>query len=66
VRFAQDNYMVGALASDGSDQSFGEAVLPRREEQAIAVREVDATAHRPLQHNQLMSECRVLCLKSAL
>jgi hypothetical protein len=24
------------------------------------------TAHRPLQHNHLMSECRVLCLKSAL
>src|SRR4029450_1738484 len=36
------------------------------QEQAIAVREVDATAHPPLQHNQLMSECRVLCLKSAL
>jgi hypothetical protein len=25
----------------------------------------DATAHPSLQHNQLMSECRVLCLKSA-
>jgi hypothetical protein len=36
------------------------------QEQAIAVRELDATAHPPLQHNQLMSECRVLCLKSAL
>src|SRR5438876_8481894 len=30
VRFAQDNEMVDALASDRSDQPFGEAVLPRR------------------------------------
>src|SRR5439155_27176267 len=30
VRFAQNNHMVDALASDRSDQSFGEAVLPRR------------------------------------
>ena len=30
MRFAQDNDMVDALASDRSDQSFGEAVLPRR------------------------------------
>jgi hypothetical protein len=30
VRFAQDNYMVDALASDRTDQPFGEAVLPRR------------------------------------
>jgi len=30
------------------------------------IRELDATAHPPLQHNQLMSECRVLCRKSAL
>src|SRR5207247_9852698 len=36
------------------------------QEQAIPAREVDAAAHPPLQHNQLMSECRVLCLKSAL
>src|SRR5207247_2194360 len=36
------------------------------QEQAIPIREPDATAHPPLQHNQLMSECRVLCLKSAL
>ena len=35
-------------------------------EQAIPVRELDATAHLPLQHNQLMSESRILCLKSAL
>src|SRR3981081_223477 len=30
VRFAQYNHMVDALASDRSDQPFGEAVLPRR------------------------------------
>ena len=30
VRFAQDDNMVDTLASDRSDQSFGEAVLPRR------------------------------------
>jgi len=30
VRFAQDNHMVDALASDRSYQPFGEAVLPRR------------------------------------
>jgi hypothetical protein len=30
VSFAQDNHMVDALASDRSDQPFGEAVLPRR------------------------------------
>ena len=36
------------------------------QEQAISIRELDAAAHPPLQHNQLMSKCRVLCLKSAL
>jgi tRNA-splicing ligase RtcB len=30
VRLAQGDHMVDALASDRSDQSFGEAVLPRR------------------------------------
>jgi hypothetical protein len=30
VRFAQHNHMVDALASDRSDQPFGEAVLPGR------------------------------------
>jgi hypothetical protein len=35
------------------------------EEQAIAVGELDAAAHLALQHCQLMSERRVLCLKSA-
>ena len=36
------------------------------QEQAIPIRELDATTHLPLQLNQLMSECRILCLKSAL
>ena len=35
------------------------------QEQAIAVRELDATTHLPLQHSQLMPERGVLCLKSA-
>src|SRR5206468_12948612 len=34
------------------------------QEQAIPIRELDATPHPPLQHNQLMSERRVLCHKS--
>jgi hypothetical protein len=29
-RFAQDDHVVDALASDRADESFGEAVLPRR------------------------------------
>jgi hypothetical protein len=33
---------------------------------ALRTDELDATVHPPLKHNQLMSECRVLCLKSAL
>ena len=36
------------------------------QEQAIAVREVDTTAHLAPQYDKLMSECGVLCLKSAL
>ena len=36
------------------------------QEQAIPIRELNATAHPPLQHNQLMTERSVLCLKSAL
>ena len=39
--------------------------FPAREdqEQAIARPELDATAHLPLQHNQLMAERSILCLK---
>src|SRR3984893_12844075 len=56
------------LRSDDRDgiQDRWEPSIQLDQEQAIAVRELDATAHPPLQHNQLMSECRVLCLKSAL
>jgi hypothetical protein len=36
------------------------------EEQAIAVRELDATAQLALQHNQLVPERSILCFKSAL
>ena len=36
------------------------------QEQAIRVREVNTTTHPPLQHDQLMSDHRVFCLKSAL
>jgi hypothetical protein len=36
------------------------------QEQAIPICELEATAHHPLQHNQLMTERSVLCLKSAL
>ena len=36
------------------------------QEQAIPVPDVGATTRLPLQHDQLMSERRVLCLKSAL
>ena len=36
------------------------------QEQPIPIRELDTTAHLPLQHDQLMSERGVLCLKSAL
>jgi hypothetical protein len=36
------------------------------QEQAIPICELDATSHPALQHNQLMTERRVLGLKSAL
>src|SRR6266404_977275 len=43
-----------------------EPSIQHDQEQAMPIRELDATAHPPPQHNQLMPECRVLCLKSAL
>src|SRR5205823_5373413 len=57
-----------SLRSDDRDgpEDRWEPSLQLHQEQAIPIREVDATAHPPPQHNQLMSECRVLCLKSAL
>jgi hypothetical protein len=36
------------------------------QEQAIAIRELDATSYHPPQHGQLMPKYGVLCLKSAL
>jgi hypothetical protein len=36
------------------------------EEQPIAIRELDATAHLALQHGQLLPERAILRLKSAL
>jgi hypothetical protein len=49
--------------------AFGTALSRRLEldeEQTITVREPDAATHLPPQYDQLMSECSVLCLKSAL
>src|SRR5881392_2925787 len=59
---------VEGLRSDDRDgiQDRWEPSIQLDQEQAIAVGELDATAHPPLQHNHLMSERRVLCLKSAL
>src|SRR6266567_3260281 len=50
---------------DGLEDRW-EPSIQHDQEQAIPIRELDATTHPPLQHTQLMSECRVLCLKSAL
>ena len=49
-----------ALRTDGKPS------IQLDQEQAISVRELDTTANPPLQHNQLMTERRVLGLKSAL
>jgi hypothetical protein len=56
------------LGTDDRDglQDRGKPSIHLDEEQAIAVRQPDATAHFTPQHDQLMSERRVLCLKSAL
>src|SRR6266404_9077935 len=56
---------LGTDDRDGLEDRW-EPSIQHDQEQAIPIRELDATAHPPLQHNQLMSECRVLCLKSAL
>src|SRR5712691_12113786 len=47
---------------DGPEDRW-EPSIQLDQEHAIPVREVNATAHPPLQHNQLMSERRVLCRK---
>src|SRR6266511_404236 len=56
------------LRSDDRDglQDRWEPSIQLDQEHAIPVREVDTTAHLPPQHDQLTSERRVLCLKSAL
>jgi hypothetical protein len=57
----------GLGPDDGDDfQDRWKPSIQLDEEQAIAVRELDATVHLPPQHDQLMSKRRVLCLKSAL
>ena len=50
---------------DGPEDRW-EPSIQLDQEQAIPIRELNATAHPPLQHNQLMSERRVLCRKSVL
>src|SRR5438093_11318610 len=56
------------LRSDDRDyiQDRWKPSIQLNQKQAIAIRELEAAAHLPLQHDQLMSGCRVLCLKSAL
>ena len=46
-------------------QDRGKPSIQLNEEQAIVVREPDAALHLTSQHNQLMPERRVLCLKPA-
>src|SRR5258707_2808220 len=48
---------------DGPEDRW-EPSIQLDQEQAIPIRELNATAHPPLQHNQLMSDRRVLCRKS--
>ena len=50
---------------DGPEDRW-EPSIQLDQEHAIPVRELDTTAHLPAQHDQLTSERRVLCLKSAL
>jgi hypothetical protein len=51
--------------SDGPEDRW-EPSIQQDQEQAIPICELDATPHPALQHNQLMTERRVLGLKSAL
>jgi hypothetical protein len=55
------------LRSDDRDgrQDRWEPSIELDQEQAVLVREVNATVHLPPQHDQLTSKRRVLCLKSA-
>src|SRR5213080_1828975 len=56
------------LRSDDSDgpEHRWKPSIQHDQEQAIPICELDATPHPALQHNQLMTERRVLGLKSAL
>src|SRR5437016_6262547 len=56
------------LRSDDSDgpEHRWKPSIQQDQEQAIPICELDATPHPALQHNQLMTERRVLGLKSAL
>src|SRR5260221_13537877 len=56
------------LRSDDSDgpEHRWKPSIQQDQEQAIPIRELDATAHPALQHNQLMTERSVLGLKSAI
>src|SRR2546427_12485938 len=51
--------------SDGPEHRWRPSIQ-QDQEQAIPICELDATPHPALQHNQLMTERRVLGLKSAL
>ena len=51
--------------SDGPEHRWKQSIQ-QDQEQAIPICELDATPHPALQHNQLMTERRVLGLKSAL
>src|SRR5438552_10310308 len=51
--------------SDGPEHRWKQSIQ-QDQEQAIPICELDATPQPALQHNQLMTERRVLCLKSAL
>src|SRR5262249_26586876 len=57
-----------SLGPDDRDglEDRGKPSIQHDQEKAIPIRELDATAHPPLQPNQLMSECHVIWLKSAL
>jgi hypothetical protein len=56
---------LGADDRDGLEDRWKPSIQ-LDQEQAIAICELDATAHHPLQHNQLMAKRSILCLKSAL
>ena len=55
MRFAQDNHVVNALATNRSDQSFGEAVLPRR---AWGIGDAAKAAMRREVHRFVWLHCR--------